>query len=81
MIDKPLYEGELKRAHDEVLAALVQDDPTTALRAAAIEIAGRGLGKKGAQAVFTTVCEELAEKGREEEASLVAYVLDMMSEW
>lgn len=81
MIQKTMHDGEVKRAHDEVLAALGEEDPTTALRAVAIDIAGRGLGKKGAQAVLTTVCEELTEKGREEEASLVAYVLDMMSEW
>lgn len=81
MIDKTVHDGELKRAHDEVLAALAEEDPTTALRAVAIEIAARGLGKKGAQTVLTTLCEELAEKGREEEASLVAYVLDMVSEW
>ncbi|HVH41124.1 MAG TPA: hypothetical protein VM925_02240 [Labilithrix sp.] len=68
-------------ARDEVRAALGADDPTSALRSAAIEIARRGLGRAGVEAVFATVCEELTEAGRDEDASLVAYVLDMIAEW
>lgn len=71
----------LSHARDEVRAALGAEDPTTALRTVAIEIAGRGLGRAGLEAVFVSVCEELAEQGRDEESSLVAYVLDMIVEW
>ena len=68
-------------ARDEVRAALGADDPTSALRTAAIRIAGRGLGRTGVEAVFVSVCEELAEAGHTEESALVAYVLDMIAEW
>jgi hypothetical protein len=68
-------------ARDEIRAALDADDPTTALRTAAIEIASRGLGRSGVEAVFVSVCEELVEQGRDEESSLVAYVLDAIAAW
>ena len=71
----------LDRLRDQVRAALGSDDPTTALRTAAIEIASSSLGRAGAEAVFVSVCEELAEVGRDEESALVAYVLDMIAEW
>jgi hypothetical protein len=57
------------------------DDPTTALRSVAIDLAKRGLGRAGVEAVFVSVCEELADVGRDEESALVAYVLDMIAEW
>jgi hypothetical protein len=68
-------------ARDAVRAALGANDPTSALRAAAIDLAGRGLGRAGVEAVFASVCEELAQSGREEDSALVAYVLDMIAEW
>jgi hypothetical protein len=71
----------MRDARDEVHAALGADDPTTALRSAAIRIAARGLGRPGVEAVFVSVCEELSEAGRNEESALVAHVLDMISEW
>lgn len=66
-------------ARDEIRAALGADDPTTALRTAAIEIASRGLGRSGVEAVLVSVCEELVEQGRDEESALVAHVLDMIT--
>jgi hypothetical protein len=71
----------IESARDQVRAALDAEDPTSALRTAAIDIAGRGLGRAGTEAVLISLCEELTEAGREEESTLVAYVLDMMSEW
>jgi hypothetical protein len=71
----------LRHAHDEILSALSAEDPTTTLRTLAIEIASGPLGRTGVEAAFVTVCEELAEQGREEESTLVAYVLDMIAEW
>ena len=68
-------------ARAKVHATLTSDDPTTALRSIAIELAGRGLGRSGVEAVFVSVCEELAEAGRDEDSKLVAYVLDMIAEW
>ncbi|MDF2695214.1 MAG: hypothetical protein K0S65_3597 [Labilithrix sp.] len=68
-------------ARDQVRAALASDDPTRALRAAAVELAGGALGRSGVEAVFVAVCDELAEAGREEDSALVAYVLDMIAEW
>jgi hypothetical protein len=68
-------------ARDQVRAAVGSDDPTKALRAVAIDLAGRGLGRSGVEAVFVAVCDELAEAGRDEDAALVAYVLDMIAEW
>lgn len=72
---------EQQRAHDAIFSALATEDPTSALRAVAIEIAAGPLGRSGAEAAFVTACEELAEQGREEESTLVAYVLDMIAEW
>jgi len=71
----------LQRARDDVRGALSAEDPTTALRTVAIDIASSSLGRAGVEAAFVTVCEELAEEGREEESQLVAYVLDMIAEW
>jgi hypothetical protein len=70
-----------ERAHDEVLSALATEDPISALRSVAIDIAASPLGRAGAHAAFVTVCEELADQGREEEAQTIAYVLDMIAEW
>ena len=68
-------------ARAKIHAALASDDPTTALRTIAIEVAGAGHGRTGAEALFVSVCEELGEAGRDEDAKLVAYVLDMIAEW
>lgn len=79
------YEGRaldprlFSAARDEIRAALGADDPTTELRTAAIDLAARGLGRRGLESVFVSVCEELAGEGRDEESSLVAYVLDMVT--
>jgi hypothetical protein len=40
-----------------------------------------GHGREGVLSLFSSVSEELAEAGRDEEAALVAYVLDMIAEW
>jgi hypothetical protein len=66
---------------DAVRAAVDAEDPISALRTAAIDIAGAGHDRAAVEAAFVSVCEELAEAGREEEATMVAYVLDMISEW
>jgi hypothetical protein len=71
----------LAAARDEVRAALAADDVVSELRRIAIEIASRGIGWSGMEAVFASVCEELTEAGRDEESALVAYVLDMAEEW
>ena len=68
-------------ARSKVHAALASDDPTRSLRSIAIELAGGGLGRTGVEALFVGVSEELAEAGRDEDAKLVAYVLDMVAEW
>ena len=68
-------------ARAKIHAALASSDPTNALRAIAIEVAGGRLGRAGTEALFVSVCEELGEAGRDEDAKLVAYVLDMIAEW
>jgi hypothetical protein len=68
-------------ARDAVRAALRSNDPTAALRSTAIDLAGGPLGRSGVEAIFAAVCDELAEAGHDEDAALVAYVLDMIAEW
>jgi hypothetical protein len=73
-------EAAMSSARDQVYGALGSDDPTTALRAASIDIAAR-LGRSCVETIFASVCEELAEAGRDEESELVAFVLEMIAEW
>ena len=71
----------LRDARDAVFAALSSDDVTEALRAVAIDLSGRGWGRQELEAVFASVCEELGEAGRDEDAAVIGYVLDMIAEW
>lgn len=71
----------MRDARDLVEQALRSDDVTAALRAVAIDLAGRGLGREGVERVFSVMSEELSEAGRPEEAALVSYVLDMVADW
>lgn len=65
----------------EIRSALGEDDPITAMRTLAIDLAGRGLSQATIEGAFGVVASELYESGREEEAGLVTEVLDMMGEW
>ena len=71
----------MKDPIEEIRSALAQDDPITAMRTLAIDLAGRGLSQAAVEGAFGTVASELYESGREEEAGLVTEVLDMMGEW
>jgi hypothetical protein len=73
--------SSVRDAHDAVFAALSSDDATEALRAAAIDLAGRGWSRQEIEAVFASVCDELGLAGRDEEAAVIGYVLDMIAEW
>ena len=65
----------------QIRSALGEDDPITAMRALAIDLAGRGLSQAAIEGAFGAVAGELYEAGREEEAGWVTEVLDMMGEW
>lgn len=65
----------------QIRSALGEEDPITAMRALAIDLAGRGLSQAAVEGAFGTVASELYEAGREEEAGYVTEVLDMMGEW
>lgn len=65
----------------EIRSALGEDDPITAMRALAIDLAGRGLSQGAIEGAFGVVASELYETGRDEEAGWVTEVLDMMGEW
>lgn len=71
----------LSDARDAVRAALSSEDVTAALRATAIDLAERGLGREGVESVYAAICDELTAAERVEEAALVSYVLDMIAEW
>lgn len=66
---------------DEIRCALAEEDPITAMRKLAIDLAGRGLSQAAVEGAFGIVASELYETGREEEAGWVTEVLDMMGEW
>lgn len=68
-------------AVQEIKSALGEDDPITAMRALAIDLAGRGLSQAAIEGAFGVVASELYDAGREEEAGFVTEVLDMMGEW
>jgi hypothetical protein len=68
-------------AVSQIRSALGEDDPITAMRTLAIDLAGRGLSQGAIEGAFGTVASELYETGREEEAGWVTEVLDMMGEW
>ena len=64
-----------------VRSALSEEDPITAMRRLAIDLAGEGLSQPAVEGAFGVVASELYEVGREEEAGWVTEVMDMMSEW
>lgn len=66
---------------EQVRSALSEDDPITAMRTLAIDLAGKGLSQAAIEGAFGAVASELYDAGREEEAGLVTEVLDMMGEW
>jgi hypothetical protein len=68
-------------AIDQIRSALGEDDPITAMRSLAIDLAGKGLSQAALEGAFAVVASELYEAGREEEAGWVTEVLDMMGEW
>lgn len=65
---------------DEVWAALSDEDPVGKLRQVAIDLSAR-LPRSAVRFAFSAVSEELAEQGRDEEASIVAEVVDILDEW
>ncbi len=65
---------------DEVNAALASEDPIGELRKTAIDLCAK-LGREAARGAFASVCEDLAEKGRDEEAAIIAEAIDMLDEW
>jgi hypothetical protein len=70
-----------EKAVSEVRSALGEEDPITAMRKLAIDLAGRGLSQGAIEGAFGLVARELYETGRDEEAGWVTEVLDMMAEW
>jgi hypothetical protein len=66
---------------DQIRSALGEDDPITAMRTLAIDLAGKGLSQAAVEGAFGAVASELYDAGREEEAGWVTEVLDMMGEW
>lgn len=66
---------------ERVRSALSEDDPITAMRSLAIDLAGQGLSQAAVEGAFGAVASELYDAGREEEAGFVVEVLDMMAEW
>jgi hypothetical protein len=67
--------------YEEIRTALGNDDPITAMRTLAIDLAGRGLSKAAIEGAFGMMASELYETGREQEAESITEVLDMMAEW
>lgn len=65
---------------DEVRAALADEDPIGTLRKVAIDLSAR-LPRAVVRSAFATISDELAYEGREEEAAIVADVVDMLDEW
>jgi hypothetical protein len=65
---------------DAIHAALAGEDRIGDLRSVAIDLSAKH-GREAARAAFASVCEELGEKGRDEEAAIVADVIDMLDEW
>jgi hypothetical protein len=65
----------------EIRSALAEDDPITAMRSLAIDLASRGLSQAAVEGAFGSVATELYEVGRDEEAGWVIEVVDMMGEW
>ncbi len=80
-IDAALETDPMREARAKIHAALASTDATAALRSLAIDLARQGLGQGGAEATFAAVGEELAKAGRDEDAKLVVYVLDMIADW
>ena len=68
-------------ARDEVWAAFSDpEDRIGMLRKVAIDLSAK-LPRETVRTAFASVCEELAESGREEDAAIVADVVDMLDEW
>jgi hypothetical protein len=65
---------------EDVQAALASEDPIGTLRAVAIDLCATH-GREAARGAFASVCEELAQDGRDQEAAIVAEAIDMLDEW
>jgi hypothetical protein len=63
-----------------VRAALADEDPIGSLRRVAIDLSAR-LPRTAVRFAFGAVSDELADQGRDEEAAIVADVVDMLDEW
>jgi hypothetical protein len=65
---------------DDVRAALADEDPIGTLRKVAIDLSAR-LPRGAVRFAFAAVSDELADQGRDDEAAIVADVVDMLDEW